>query len=200
MSAERLPAYNSESTHPADVLAREHEVLMAVLAALDSEARRLRRGAPMRAAWWTDVILFLEQFGDRCHHFKEERHLFPALRSAGSLPESFDLAQLCHEHEAERAMLRAMHDAVESGAGLALADAADGFRRLLAGHIVQENSVLLELLRARMPEPTLEAIWAGFDEAQNRTKHLHSELLALARSLCRTAGVPYELRPERRCG
>ncbi len=195
MSTKRRPSVGTETEHPADILTREHDVVLAVLAAIESESRRLRRGAPMRSAWWVDAVLFFEQFSGRCHHVKEEHHLYPALDGAGVLHDDVSVTQLCHEHGTERALLNTLHDAAMAGNAIPLADAADAYRAFAVAHIVKENTVLLELARHALDGKALETIQLGFQEVGARTMHLHSELLALAHSLCRTAGVPENAKP-----
>jgi hemerythrin-like domain-containing protein len=195
MSAKHRPAIEAESNHPADILAREHDVVLSVLAAVESESRRLRRGAPMRSAWWLDAVLFFEEFGERCHHIKEEHHLFPALDGAGVLHDDIAVTQLCQEHSTERTLLTAVRDAALSADASRLADAADAYRMFSVAHIAKENSVLLELARHSLDGKAIQTIQLGFDVIGRLTMHLESELHALAHSLCRTAGVADSARP-----
>lgn len=195
MSNKHRPAADAETNHPADILAHEHDVVLSVLAAVESESRRLRRGAPMRSAWWLDAVLFFEQFGERCHHIKEEHHLFPALDGAGVLQDDVAVTQLCHEHSTQRALLAAVREAADSADASRLADAADAYRMFTVEHIVKENSVLLELARHSLDGKAIQTIQLGFDVIGRLTMHLESELLALAHSLCRTAGVADSAKP-----
>ena len=64
---------------PTDVLRHEHEVILMVLAAAEREASRIEEGEAPAGERIAQVVEFSRNFIDRCHHAKEEKHLFPML-------------------------------------------------------------------------------------------------------------------------
>ena len=59
-----------------------------------------------------EALEFLRGFGDRCHHGKEEQHLFAVLAARGLPREVGPLAVLISEHEEGRALLTRMSEAL----------------------------------------------------------------------------------------
>ena len=65
---------------PTEILSDEHRVIERVLNALD----RLT-AVPVNPSLeqWRKALEFLRNFADQCHHFKEEKVLFPAMEEHG---------------------------------------------------------------------------------------------------------------------
>jgi hemerythrin-like domain-containing protein len=90
-----------------NILRSEHEVILDVLAALESISRTAATGAgldQMSAQQALDVLCGL---GDRCHHGKEEQLFFPALAAHGLPRDVGPLAVMMGEHDEGRAPWRA---------------------------------------------------------------------------------------------
>ena len=68
---------------PTEILSNEHRVIEQVLAALEAIVRDAKSAARLDEPSARDAVAFFRNFADRCHHGKEEVHLFPALEAKG---------------------------------------------------------------------------------------------------------------------
>ena len=121
---------------PTEQLMKEHRLIEKILEVLGSLAADAERGIgpdPERAR---DTSSFFREFADRCHHGKEEKHLFPRLGEHGYGPTMGPVAVMLGEHEQGRAYLRAVGEALDDlgadGARKRYASAARGYIELLA--------------------------------------------------------------------
>ena len=120
-------------------LRHEHVVILRALAIVERLGERLAAGGPVSDATVAELVHLLRTFADRCHHGKEEDHLFPALQAKGAgdaLPVFLD------EHEEGRGYLRTL---AGEGSPAERAAAARRYVGLLRGHIERENEVLFPL-------------------------------------------------------
>jgi hemerythrin-like domain-containing protein len=132
------PATEKPGPATAD-LRHEHEVILRALGVLERAADVLAAGQPLSESTLADLVQFLQTFADRCHHGKEEDHLFPAMRAKGM---GGTLAVFLEEHEEGRGYLRTL----ASGASTAeRAAAARRYVGMLREHIERENEVLFPL-------------------------------------------------------
>ena len=106
LAREQRDAYAGESAGPASrQLMAEHEVILEVLRAAQSEADHIRQGFNMDENRVRDIVDFSRNFTDRCHHGKEERFYFPAAEVyAGQRVHSF-IEELTAEHAYGRAIM-----------------------------------------------------------------------------------------------
>ena len=68
---------------PTEDLMTEHRAIERMLAILEAISGRLEEGEATDARHLEQIIEFLQVFGDRCHHAKEEDLLLPAMEDAG---------------------------------------------------------------------------------------------------------------------
>lgn len=133
-----------------------------------------------------EVIEFLQIFGDKCHHHKEEKYLFPALAEAGIDPRESEVPVLELEHDKGRRLIRAMANVV-SGASVeeTFAKNARAYTRMLRQHIGKEDTQLFPLAEARLSPEVAERLAANFDRVedevigQGRHEQFHETLTRL---------------------
>ena len=171
-----------------EILSDEHRVIERVLDAL----QRLR-ALPVNAALeqWRKALEFLRNFADQCHHFKEEKILFPALEEHGIPREGGPIGMMLAEHEEGRAHVRSMIDAVEqvakgNGAATAtLLEHARAYVTLLREHIQKEDDILFRMADEVIPEDEQRRILKDFEnhEAEEMGAGAHEKYLGIAREL-----------------
>lgn len=136
---------------PTEILKAEHEGITEMLRIMDVAAGRLEAGEQVNPTIFVDAVDFLSNFVDRCHHGKEERHLFQRLIEKGMPREGGPVAVMLAEHEEGRSHVRAMKDALDglaTGRSDAARDMAAHIRayvQLLTAHIAKENDVLFPM-------------------------------------------------------
>lgn len=126
---------------PTAMLRHEHEVILRALALLERLGGRLAAGAQVDRAALAWLLDFFVTFVDRCHHGKEEQHLFPALERHGIPREGGPLGVMLHEHEEGRALLLA----IGHGNGGGVAEAIGRYALFIRDHIEKENEVLFPM-------------------------------------------------------
>jgi hemerythrin-like domain-containing protein len=99
-----------------DSLNDEHNLIMAVLDALESYASRLEKGAPIDDHELLRFVVFLSDFADGWHHAKEEEVLLVAMTRHDYAPGSGVLAHLRDQHCREREIFRKLKRAAAAAA------------------------------------------------------------------------------------
>ena len=129
-------------------LSQEHQAILEMIRILAKMAERLEAGTPVDAKDLEDAVEFIRVFADKCHHAKEEGHLFPEMERAGIPRGRGPIAVMLAEHEEGRkhvaAMARALRGARKGHrkAMAAFAAGARGYGELLTQHIFKEDNIL----------------------------------------------------------
>ncbi|HVN76049.1 MAG TPA: hemerythrin domain-containing protein [Thermoanaerobaculaceae bacterium] len=179
---------------PTETLKHEHKIVELVLQGTEREALAIRNGGEVHAETIEEMTDFFKNFVDRCHHAKEERHLFPALGSKGFPAETGPVAVMLYEHEQGRAAIRAITESLPGArngdrrAAAALADALLEYVELLRNHIFKENNVLFPMADRLLAADEQATLAAQFDqvEAEEIGEGVHERYHELAHRL---AGV-----------
>lgn len=66
-----------------EILTEEHRVIEQVLECLEAMASEAEAAGRLDGAAARQAVDFFQNFADRCHHGKEESHLFPMLERQG---------------------------------------------------------------------------------------------------------------------
>jgi hemerythrin-like domain-containing protein len=143
---------------PTDTLRHEHDVILRALGVAEAYARRIESGEPVEDGALARLVTFFQTFADRCHHAKEEQHLFPALERRGVPVDGGPIGVMLYEHEQGRKLIRAM----ASGGGPAAAEAIRGYALLLRAHIDKENGVLFAIAEQVLSEEDQNELATAF--------------------------------------
>ena len=112
-------------------------------------------------------------FVDRCHHAKEEKHLFVMMHERGMPMKTGPLAVMLHEHEQGRACVRAVAEAV---ADKSVPDAAvirktmenlAAYAQLLRTHIDKEDNVLYPMANRLLTPAGQKSLVEAFDKVES---------------------------------
>jgi len=175
---------------PTETLKHEHKIVLMVLQGAEREADSIKGGGAVQAEKIEQMVDFFRNFVDRCHHAKEERHLFPALQAKGFSAESGPVAVMLHEHEQGRAAIRAISEAFPAASGGdrraagELANALLGYVELLRNHIYKEDNVLFPMadrVLAADEQTSLEGLFEKV-EAEEIGEGVHERYHQLAMS------------------
>src|SRR5438876_8215776 len=99
-----------------DLLQHEHRVIEQVLACLEAMASECVSEGTLDVSAARQAIDFFRNFGDRCHHAKEERLLFPLMEARGFVGEDGPIGRMLYEHMLGRQYLDALAAATGSAA------------------------------------------------------------------------------------
>ena len=166
MNTPRTSHTSSGHTHaattPTGVLREEHEVILRALTVLERVGRDLAAGKSVAQETIASLANFFRTFADRCHHAKEEAHLFPAMAEHGIPKEGGPIGVMLQEHEEGRALVRTF---AQSESATAVA-AIRRFVILLRDHIAKENEILFPMADQVIPEREQAAMMNKFELAE----------------------------------
>lgn len=180
-----------------DILRSEHEVILKVLSAVESIARKAERDRVLDVVSADEALEFIRNFADRCHHGKEEEHFFPSLVLHGMPRNVGPIGVMLADHDEGRGYVKRMTSALadvkssKPGAVAEFATAAEAYVGLMRDHIDKENGVLFPMGDEMLSAQDQAALLVGFE----RTEHMdmgpgaHERFLSLAERLCARFGI-----------
>jgi len=174
---------------PMQMLVEEHEVISSVLDA--TEFMLAREDVEFPQAFLEKAFDFFTSFADKCHHAKEETHLFPLMASRGVPHEGGPIGCMLHEHEEGRAHVAAVRAAlVRTAMGDVTARKtarreAAAYVALLRQHIFKENNVCFPLGDHALSAADKEDMWRKFLDEEHTVfpPGTHERYVALAKEL-----------------
>ena len=171
-----------------DILSDEHRVIGRVLVVLQKLTTR-----PVENSLdsWRKALDFFSHFADQCHHFKEERVLFPAMEERGIPREGGPIGMMLMEHEEGRGHVRSMlaaltlAEARNEAAKDALLENARAYLRLLREHIQKEDEILFRIADDVIPPDEQKQLLRSFEEheAKEIGTGVHEKYLKLVEEL-----------------
>lgn len=182
---------------PTEILSNEHRVIEQVLDCLERMAEGARATGRLEQTPAEQAVEFFRHFADRCHHGKEEAHLFPAMEAKGFSADCGPTAVMRLEHEQGRGHVRGMAEAIEAAAA-GDAVALDCFVRharsylaLLREHIQKEDHCLFSMANQAFTEQDQAALLATFHrvEQEEMGPGTHERYLEIANQLADRYGV-----------
>ncbi len=158
-----------------EILTHEHRIIEKVLRAVDGICRRIERSESVPPQALSQVIAFIRDFADDCHHQKEERMLFPTLEEHGIPRRGGPIGVMLDEHELGRSLVRQMSEAVEAyvagdqTAPQRFLPSARRYIELLTQHIFKEDNVLFPMAEQVLGEDERTSLAHTFERMeQNR--------------------------------
>lgn len=177
---------------PTQILSDEHRVIERVLGAVE----KLAKGPVGTLEPWKKALDFIRHFADECHHFKEEKVLFPAIEAHGIPSEGGPIGMMLMEHEEGRSYVRAMFAAISlieaknEAAKENLLSTAQAYCRLLREHIQKEDEILFCMADEVISADEQKKLSAAFaqHEAEEMGPGAHEKYLKIAAELEGAAG------------
>ncbi|MBI4395914.1 MAG: hemerythrin domain-containing protein, partial [Elusimicrobia bacterium] len=157
---------------PTEVLKSEHEVILRALDCVEEMASQTELTGVLDQKNAGQAVEFLQTFADRCHHAKEENHLFRRLIDMGWPSDGGPVGVMLAEHEEGRALIRNMAEAVhkwKAGDQATLRDftvSASGYVELLRQHIMKENNILFPMADGALRPEDQFALQVAFTKAE----------------------------------
>jgi hemerythrin-like domain-containing protein len=181
-----------------DLLQKEHRVLEQVLACLEAMASECVAKGTLDVSAARQAIDFFRNFGDRCHHTKEERFLFPLMEARGFAGEYGPIDRMLYEHMLGRQYLDALARATEAVAGgnheavSRFAYQARDYSYWLRGHIAKEDHRLFPLANQAFTEQDQIVLLHAFERAEihEMGTGTHEKYLQIADELADRFHVP----------
>jgi len=176
---------------PTDQLIHEHKIILMVMEAVERHVSQIGKGAKPDLETLSKVLDFFRAFIDRCHHAKEEKHLFPILSQRGVPVEGGPIGVMLHEHQEGRQHVKRFAEALEklsrgdASAQRPLLESATGYAALLRSHIAKEDGVLFPLADRVLTPADQEKLAEAFEklEAEEMGEGVHEKYHQLAHDL-----------------
>lgn len=159
-------------------LRREHESVLHALTIYDQIMSSGPREDSVLLKYYKELIYFLKEFADKCHHGKEEKYLFKELTATGGARETGFIERLLKEHKLAREYVKEMEKALESKNIEAFNDSALKYSDLLRIHIEEENNGIFLMADEILSEEEQNLLFEKFEEhEENVIGHgVHEEL------------------------
>ena len=131
----------------------KHVVIMQALNIMQVISEKLQKNAAVDRNDIADLLVFLSEFADRCHHGKEEDLMIPGILKAGVLENNGPIRAILSEHVQGREYIARMRESIAGGTvnKEAFVVSAQAYVSLLREHIRKENTLLFPLIESGMP-------------------------------------------------
>ena len=161
-------------------LIHEHEAIKKVLNLLELSCKKIRSNDELDTKLLFNLIEFLKDFADKCHHGKEEQYLFEALAQSGMSKSQGPVAVMLHEHEQGRYFIKMMSDSLSDfvNSKLLFIESAEKYIFLLRNHIEKENNILFRMADQILNDDIQDDLFSKFENYENEVmgKKRHEEL------------------------
>lgn len=148
----------------------------------------MEAGEEMNKADMESAIAFIREFADKCHHRKEEKLLFPAMRE-NNIEEEISLVDiLTEEHETGRNFVKNMAEAIAEKDSTKFIENARGYVELLNPHIDKENNILFPMADKSLSKEKQKELEVGFEDIEKNVigEGRHEELHGIVHRLKET--------------
>jgi len=156
------------------ILEEEHHLIQKVVGSMAVLADGIQDGQVPETETLVDIADFMRIFAVKCHHEKEDNHLFPLLARKGVPIAGCPIGALTHEHKtagkltadlgaAVEAYLKAPGETVEL-----LVKTLRGFVELYPGHIWKENYLLFPMTDKILDELEQRELVKSFETVERK--------------------------------
>lgn len=161
-------------------LRKEHDAILHVLEILDAMISDDKKEDTEMLKYYSELVYFLKTFADKCHHGKEEKHLFVDLEKHGVPNEGGPIGVMLHDHNQGRKYIALMKQSVEVKDVKAFNTAAANYRDLMRSHIEKENNVLFVMADRVLDDARQDELFEKFEQHEETVigHGVHEELHA----------------------
>lgn len=183
------------SNDPIHLLMHEHEFIKKVIGALGRLAPSVDQARAADPDILREIVRFMREFADRCHHAKEEDLLFPAMEKKGVPESGCPLGALRGEHQQGRELVTALAAATEAlAAGKPqaaddLAATVGEITALYTNHIWKEDDMVFPMVDRLFTDDEREDLFERFEQAEAEIGADHEALAEFADELDRKTAV-----------
>lgn len=157
---------------PTKILTDEHRVIEVALECLETMVEAAMRDKKLDKQDAEELLEFVHNYADTCHHGKEEKQLFPKLTEKGLSRDSGPIAVMHEEHDLGRELTRIMREnllAASEGDQASLdnfAKSAWKYVTLLKEHIEKEDTVLFPMAEEMLSDQEKKTLVEDFAKVE----------------------------------
>ena len=185
------------SDNPVDMLYEEHRYILKVIEGLKTVDKALEAGQAPDLPLMREIVSFMREFADHCHHAKEEDLLFPALIEHGVPEGGCPIGGLLGDHGRGRKLVGRLAEAIEdyeaspAEALATMRESIEGIVALYPGHIWKEDEMVFPLVDRLFSAEQKQALHEGFCRVEDGKGHDHQHYAAFADSLAERLDTLY---------
>lgn len=144
------------STRPITAeLRREHDIISMTAVAMSRDSLALSRGSESVTQSLRRGLEVLRDFGDECHHRKEERVLIPSLWADETLDVDEELDRIIEDHKLGRDLLSRVGEALLESPGseqarVEVSGLCESYKKHIIAHIRFENTWFFPLVEKQL--------------------------------------------------
>lgn len=184
---------------PTNILSDEHRVIEQVLSCLEKMTEQAGATGRLDKQSARHAVTFFRNFADRCHHAKEENHLFPAMEVKGMPRAGGPTGVMMAEHQQARNHVRVMDESIEAASqgdtsGLReFTHHARAYSVLLRDHIQKEDHCLYPMANQAFTEEDQGQLLRTFEKVESDEigSGVHKTYVNIANCLADRYGVPH---------
>ena len=156
---------------PSEMLIHEHKIIQLVLNGVQKEVAFIKDTGKINIEKLEKLIDFFQTFMDCCHHVKEERYLFPAMKKHGFFKEGEPITFLLEHKEARQMVLLIVGKVPQAKMGKLQAadDVATLFQNLIElfhRHMDREDHILFPTADQILTPQEQEEIAQAFEKVE----------------------------------
>ena len=172
---------------PTDILEEEHRIIEKIVKAMAVLIKKLELDKDIGIEDLRNITEFMRIFGDKCHHGKEEKELFPLLEKKGVPMQGCPISALIHEHEMGRNLVKGLVEATVTYekkyplAKDALLKQLRGLTNLYPNHIWKEDYLFFPMTNKILNDIEQKDLQAKFEMVEKEIgvdTHIRYERLA----------------------
>ena len=151
-------------------LIHEHKAIQIALNILEKIREKLEKNEAADYKDINDLLEFLKEFADKCHHGKEEGFLFPALEKTGVKNEGGPIGVMLLEHTQGRNFIKQMQESIliKPVNNNQFVEAAIAYVKLLRAHIEKENKILFPMIDVRLSASEQKELLEQFENHEEK--------------------------------
>ncbi len=148
------------------ILSDEHQTILKVIDAVNTECAALERGKTLDIGFFHKTIDFIKNYADKFHHAKEEDVLFKAMLENVEHLHCNPIPVMLHEHDEGRAFVQGMEQGISEKNTDKIIENARGYGMLLQQHIYKEDNVLYPMAEEALSEEQKELVNRKYSEVE----------------------------------
>jgi len=146
-----------------DELRREHESILSVLEIAEDVIINTNHSDEAKLKFGNEFIYYLSIFTDRCHHGKEEDHLFPTMIHKGFPNHDGPIGVMLQEHINGRNMVKEMRTCVDQKDLIRLIQHIGEYSAFIRNHIAKENNLIFPMADKYLSPEEQDEMFENFE-------------------------------------
>ncbi|MFQ5335246.1 MAG: hemerythrin domain-containing protein [Flavobacteriales bacterium] len=151
---------------PTQILSAEHQNILRVIDAMESECELLNDGSAPDITFFNRCVDFIKHYADGFHHAKEEDILFARLGGGDIAMPPGPVNQMLREHDMGREFVSGLVEGIGKGDTAQMTENARAYCHLLKQHIYKEDNILYPMADQALGKEDQDEMLHAFERAE----------------------------------